>query len=166
MRNRLNIAVIGTGRMGSVHVRNLVRKIPEANLVALCDIRLDVAQALADELGVPRVVADYHELLADPDIPAVLIATSTDTHWFIIRDAALAGKQIFCEKPLALDLPSIDIALAAVEQAGASTPVSAMCVSWSRQEPLAGRACCTSSRATPNRHRWNMPGRRAACSWT
>jgi myo-inositol 2-dehydrogenase/D-chiro-inositol 1-dehydrogenase len=123
MRNRLNIAVIGTGRMGSVHVRNLVRKIPEANLVALCDIRLDVAQALADELGVPRVVADYHELLADPDIPAVLIATSTDTHWFIIRDAALAGKQIFCEKPLALDLPSIDIALAAVEQAGVKLQV-------------------------------------------
>ncbi|MBM4456667.1 MAG: inositol 2-dehydrogenase [Chloroflexi bacterium] len=121
--NRLNIAVIGTGRMGSVHVRNLVRKIPEANLVALCDIRLEAAQALADELGVPRVVRDYHELLADPDIPAVLIATSTDTHWFIIRDAALAGKQIFCEKPLALDLPSIDIALAAVAQAGVKLQV-------------------------------------------
>ncbi len=123
MKDRLNIAVIGTGRMGSVHVRNLVRSIPEANLVALCDIRLDVAQALADELGISRVVADYHELLADPSIPAVLIATSTDTHWFIVRDAAQAGKHIFCEKPLALDLPSIDIALAAVEEAGVKLQV-------------------------------------------
>lgn len=116
--NQLNIAVIGTGRMGSVHVRNLVRKIPEANLVALCDIRLEVAQALADELGIARVVRDYHELLDDPSIPAVLIATSTDTHAMIVADAARAGKHIFCEKPLALDLASIDEALAAVDAAG------------------------------------------------
>lgn len=115
--NRTNIAVIGTGRMGSVHVRNLARKIPEANLVALCDIRLDVARALADELGVARVVRDYHELLADPSIPAVLIATSTDTHALIVTDAARAGKHIFCEKPLALDLASIDAALAVVDKA-------------------------------------------------
>ena len=71
---------------------------------AICDIRLEVAQALADELGIHRVVEDYHELLADPKIEAVLIATSTNTHAFIIKDAALAGKHIFCEKPLALDL--------------------------------------------------------------
>ncbi len=121
--NRLNIAVIGTGRMGSVHVRNLVRRIPEANLVAVCDIRLEVAQALADELGIPRAVRDYRELLDDPTIPAVLIATSTDTHWFIVRDAAQAGKHIFCEKPLALNLPDIDVALAAVEQAGVKLQV-------------------------------------------
>ncbi len=121
--NRLNIAVIGTGRMGSVHCRNLVRSIPEANLVAVCDIRLEVAQRVAAELGIGRVVQDYRELLADPEIPAVLIATSTDTHWFIVRDAALAGKHIFCEKPLALDLPSIDIALDAVAQAGVKLQV-------------------------------------------
>jgi myo-inositol 2-dehydrogenase/D-chiro-inositol 1-dehydrogenase len=121
--NRMNIAVIGVGRMGSVHCRNLVRSIPEANLVAVCDIRLDVAQKVADELGVPRVVADYRELLADPDIPAVLIATSTDTHWFIVRDAAQAGKHIFCEKPLALDLESIDTALAAVDAGGVKLQV-------------------------------------------
>lgn len=123
MKDRLNIAVIGTGRMGSVHCRNLVRSIPQANVVAICDIRLDVAQAVADELSIPRVVADYHELLADPSIPAVLIATSTDTHWFIMSDAARAGKHIFCEKPLALDLPSIDSALAAVEAAGVKLQV-------------------------------------------
>jgi myo-inositol 2-dehydrogenase/D-chiro-inositol 1-dehydrogenase len=121
--NKTNIAVIGTGRMGSVHVRNLARKIPEANLVALCDIRLEAAQALADELGIPRVVRDYHELLADPTIPAVLIATSTDTHAMIATDAARAGKHVFCEKPLALDLPSIDATLAAVEAAGVKLQV-------------------------------------------
>ena len=123
MQKRVNIAVIGTGRMGSVHTRNLVRRIPEANLVAVCDIRLEVAQAVADELGIQRVVRDYHELLADKDIEAILIATSTDTHAFIMKDVAAAGKHIFCEKPLALDLASIDDALAAVDKAGVKLQV-------------------------------------------
>ena len=123
MTKKINIAAIGTGRMGSVHVANLVQKIPEANLSAICDIRLPVAQAVADELGIQRVVQDYHELLADQDIQAVLIATSTPTHAQIIQDAAAAGKHIFCEKPLALDLESIDTALAAVKKAGVKLQV-------------------------------------------
>ena len=68
--SKLNIAVIGTGRMGSVHVRNIVRQIPEANLTAICDIRLEVAQAVADECGIQRVVRDYRELLADESLEA------------------------------------------------------------------------------------------------
>ena len=120
---RIKIAVIGTGRMGSVHVRNLAHLIPEANLVALCDIRLEVAQALGEELGIDRVVKDYKELLVDPEIEAVLIATSTPTHAFIIKDAAKAGKHIFCEKPIALDLAEIDEALQVVEMTGVKLQV-------------------------------------------
>src|SRR4030042_445021 len=116
MKHRANIAVIGTGRIGSVHTRNLVRNIHEANVLAVCDIRLEVAQAVADELGIERVVKDYHELLEDKDIEAVLIATNTDTHAFIVKDAANAGKQIFCEKPLALDLASIDDVMETIER--------------------------------------------------
>jgi len=123
MTRKINIAVIGTGRMGSVHVRNIVRQIPEANLVAVCDIRLEVAQAVADEHGIKRVVRDYHDLLADQDIEAVLIATSTPTHAFIMKDVARAGKHIFCEKPLALDLKEIDEALAEVKKAGVKLQV-------------------------------------------
>jgi len=96
MTRQVNIAVIGTGRMGSVHTRNLARQIPEANLVAVCDIRLEVAQAIAAELGVKRVVRDYHELLADKSIEAILIATNTDTHALIVKDVASAGKHMFC----------------------------------------------------------------------
>jgi myo-inositol 2-dehydrogenase/D-chiro-inositol 1-dehydrogenase len=117
MNRKINIAVIGTGRMGSIHVANVAGKIPEANLVAICDLRLEVAQKLADELGIDRVVQDYHELLDDPEIEAVLIITSTNTHAAIIKDAAAKGKHIFCEKPLALDLESIDMALAVVDKA-------------------------------------------------
>jgi myo-inositol 2-dehydrogenase/D-chiro-inositol 1-dehydrogenase len=116
MKRKVNIAVIGTGRMGSVHVANLVQKIPDANLVAICDIRLNVAQKVADEFGIDQVVQDYHELLDNLEIEAVLIASSTNTHADIINNCAQAGKHIFCEKPLALELESIDKALAAVEK--------------------------------------------------
>jgi myo-inositol 2-dehydrogenase/D-chiro-inositol 1-dehydrogenase len=123
MTRKINIAVIGTGRMGSVHVTNLARKIPEANLSAICDIRLEVAQALADQLGIQRVVYDYHELLADPEIEAILIAASTNVHAMMIKDCAEADKHIFCEKPLALDLESINEALTAVDKAGVKLQV-------------------------------------------
>ena len=101
-----------------MHVANIVNQVPEANLVAICDIRLDVAQAVADKWGITRVVRDYHELLADESIEAVLIATTTSTHAEIIKDCANAGKHIFCEKPIALDLAKIDEALEAVDRAG------------------------------------------------
>jgi myo-inositol 2-dehydrogenase/D-chiro-inositol 1-dehydrogenase len=123
MTKKVKIAVIGTGRMGSVHCRNIVRLIPEADLVAVCDIRLEVAQAVADELSIQRVVKDYHDLLDDKNIEAILIATSTDTHAFIMKDVAAAGKHIFCEKPLALELDKIDEALAEVKKAGVKLQV-------------------------------------------
>ena len=123
MTRKVKIAVIGTGRMGSVHARNIARQIPEAELMAVCDIRLEVAQAVANELGIQRVVMDYHDLLDDKDIEAILIASSTNTHAFIMKDVAAAGKHIFCEKPLALDLNDIDDALSAVAQAGVKLQV-------------------------------------------
>lgn len=123
MARKVKIAVIGTGRMGSVHCRNIVRQIPEADLVAVCDIRLEVAQAVADELGVRRVIKDYHDLLDDPEIEAILIASSTDTHAFMMKDVAAAGKHIFCEKPLALELDKIDEALKAIEKTGVKLQV-------------------------------------------
>src|SRR5512136_3108562 len=123
MTRKVKMAVIGTGRMGSVHVRNIVRQIPAADLVAVCDIRLEVAQAVADECGIQRVVRDYHDLLSDREIEAILIASSTDTHAFMMKDVAAAGKHIFCEKPLALELAKIDDALAAVRKAGVKLQV-------------------------------------------
>jgi myo-inositol 2-dehydrogenase/D-chiro-inositol 1-dehydrogenase len=117
MNRPVRIAVIGTGRIGSVHTRNLVRSIHEASVAAVCDIRLEVAQAVADELGIERVVRDYHELLEDQSIEALLIATNTNTHAAIVTDCAKAGKHIFCEKPLALDLQSTDDVIGTVEKA-------------------------------------------------
>ena len=123
MTRKVNIAVVGTGRMGSVHVRNLAHQIPEANLVAVCDLRIDVAQAIADECGVTRVVRDFHELLSDPDLEAVLCTASTDAHALIVKDCAAAGKHVFCEKPLTPNLKTIDEVLEAVAKAGVKLQV-------------------------------------------
>jgi len=123
MTRKVNVAIIGTGRMGSVHVRNVAHQIPEANLVAVCDLRLEAAQAVAAECGVERVVSDFHELLSDPDLEAVLCTASTDAHAMIVKDCAGAGKHVFCEKPLTPDLRTIDEVLAAVEKAGVKLQV-------------------------------------------
>ncbi len=123
MTGKVKLAVVGTGRMGSVHARNIARGIPEAELVAVCDIRLEVAQAVADELGVKRVVKDFHDLLSGDQVDAILIAASTGAHADIMKGVAAAGKPMFCEKPLALELDKTDEALAAVQKSGVKLQV-------------------------------------------
>jgi myo-inositol 2-dehydrogenase / D-chiro-inositol 1-dehydrogenase len=118
MTGKINVAVIGAGRIGRLHAQNLAFRIPEANLVAVSDIFVDAAKKLATELQVPAAHKDYRRILEDKSVDAVLICSSTDTHAQIIEDAAHAGKQVFCEKPIALDLAKIDHALSVVEQAG------------------------------------------------
>ncbi len=114
----LYIGVIGAGRIGSIHAANLATRVPGATLVAIADVNLPAAKALADRLRTGSIDADYHELLADPHIDAVVICSSTDTHARIVGEAARAGKHIFCEKPIDHDLARIDAALEAVQAAG------------------------------------------------
>lgn len=118
MNRRLNLGVIGCGRIGRIHATNLATAIPAARLVALADVSTAAAQDLGTRLHVGRVTGDYQELLADPGIDAVVICSSTDTHSRIIQEAAAAGKQIFCEKPIDSELQRIPACLAAVEKAG------------------------------------------------
>jgi myo-inositol 2-dehydrogenase/D-chiro-inositol 1-dehydrogenase len=118
MKQRINVGIIGAGRIGRVHAENLAYRIPEAELVAISDVFVEAAEKLGAELGVSAVYQDHRRILEDERIEAVLICSSTDTHAQFIEEAAGAGKQIFCEKPIALDLDKIDRALAAVEQAG------------------------------------------------
>jgi len=115
---KLKLGLIGAGRIGRLHAENIVRHIPEAELLWIADVLEEVAASLAGKLGVVRWDKDYEAVLSDPDVDAVLICTSTDTHARIIQDAAAVGKHIFCEKPLALDLEEIDRALSAVKKAG------------------------------------------------
>jgi len=117
-KKMITFGVIGAGRIGKIHAENLATRIPGVQVISIADITLEAAQETAAHLRVPTSTADYHDILADPNIDAVAICSSTDTHAQIIIEAAEAGKHIFCEKPIDHDLAKIDAALAAVEKAG------------------------------------------------
>jgi myo-inositol 2-dehydrogenase/D-chiro-inositol 1-dehydrogenase len=118
MKERINVGIIGTGRIGRLHAENLMYRIAEADLLAVSDIFKEAAEKVAAEFGIQNAYDDHRRMLEDRSIDVVLICSSTDTHARLIEEAADAGKQIFCEKPIALDLRAIDRALAAVERAG------------------------------------------------
>jgi myo-inositol 2-dehydrogenase/D-chiro-inositol 1-dehydrogenase len=94
---QLHIGIIGAGRIGRVHAETLAFRLPEAKIVAITDINREAAQTLAARCNIPRVAASSAEILADPQIEAVLICSSTNTHAELIAQAAQAGKHIFCE---------------------------------------------------------------------
>lgn len=118
MTNKVNVGLIGAGRIGRVHAEILAYRIPEANLMAVSDIFLEAAENCAADFQIPSVFQDHRPILEDANIDAVVICSSTDTHAQFISEAAAAGKHIFCEKPIAHDLKKIDQALEAVSQGG------------------------------------------------
>lgn len=116
MTDPVRIGVAGVGRIGSMHARILARETPGAELVAVADVNADAAARVAQDLGVAAITVD--DLIAAPDIDAIAICTSTDTHVDLIIKTAQAGKAIFAEKPISLDLAEVDRALDAVNAAG------------------------------------------------
>jgi myo-inositol 2-dehydrogenase/D-chiro-inositol 1-dehydrogenase len=114
----LRVGVIGAGRIGKIHAQNLATRIHGAEVVTIADVDLKAAQDLAAQVHIPTAVDDYRVILTDPTIEAVAICSSTDTHARIVVETAQAGKHIFCEKPIDLQLDKIDAALEAVEKAG------------------------------------------------
>jgi myo-inositol 2-dehydrogenase/D-chiro-inositol 1-dehydrogenase len=112
------VALIGCGRIGQVHARTLTSLRHLCDFAVIDDWNVEAAQVTASFLDVPRATADSEAVIADPDIDAVIIASSTETHAPYIELAASHGKDIFTEKPIALDLETTQQALAAVERAG------------------------------------------------
>jgi myo-inositol 2-dehydrogenase/D-chiro-inositol 1-dehydrogenase len=123
MKDTLNIGIIGAGRIGKVHAATLAYRIPAARMLAVADVDAMAAQQLAVQFKIPLATADYRDVLNDPTIDAVLICSGTDTHARFTKEAAQAGKHIFCEKPIAHSLAEIDQALAAVDKAGVKLQV-------------------------------------------
>ena len=114
----VRIGLLGLGRIGRLHATNLSRSVPGAKVVALADPYLnDDGIAFAKSLGIERCGKDEEEIFAAKDIDAVFICSPTATHPDFIRRAAAAGKHIFCEKPVGLDIADINSALDAVNKA-------------------------------------------------
>jgi myo-inositol 2-dehydrogenase / D-chiro-inositol 1-dehydrogenase len=112
----LRIGVIGVGRIGRMHAGLIAHQVPGAALGAVFDAHEPAAQGVAAELGVPA--ATSVEEMFGGDLDAVAICSSSDTHVDLLLAAAEAGKAVFCEKPVSLDLTELDRALAAVQSAG------------------------------------------------
>ena len=98
----IGMAVLGCGRIGRIHARNLALH-PRGKLVSVFDVAAEAARQTATELGVRRAET-LEEVWADREIAAVVVATPTDTHVSIITAAVRAGKAVFCEKPIDVDL--------------------------------------------------------------
>ena len=114
----IKIGLIGAGRMGKVFANTVANSVAEADLVAVADPDPGILDEVATRYHIPKKFTDYHELLNQQDIEAVIIATPTSTHAEVVIAAAQAGKQIFSEKPLSQDLNACDAAIAAVIKAG------------------------------------------------
>ena len=114
------IGLLGAGRIGQVHAR-AVSSVPSAQLVAVADPMPTAAEALRDTYGCEiRTIAQIRD---SADIDAVIICTPTDTHANLIEDFARAGKAIFCEKPVDLDLSRVKACLKVVDEMKATLMV-------------------------------------------
>jgi inositol 2-dehydrogenase len=118
MTDRLNVGVIGLGRLGRVYARDLAQRVPNARLVAVADAKPGLAESFAAEFGVSKSYPGHGELLSDPDVEAVAIVSSSSTHKQVVMDAASARKAIFCEKPISLSLADAQQMTHAVARAG------------------------------------------------
>jgi myo-inositol 2-dehydrogenase/D-chiro-inositol 1-dehydrogenase len=113
----VRIGVVGAGRIGRVHAGFLTGRVRGAQLAGIHDVRGEEALALAGELAVPAFES-VEEMLADPEVHAVAVCSSTDTHADLTIAAARAGKAVFCEKPLSLELADVDRVRGVVAEAG------------------------------------------------
>lgn len=118
--------LVGAGRMGTVLARLLTAEVPQAKLVAIADVRGERAEALAQECDAEAAYSTPEELLARDDIEAVLLVTPSHTHPELVEAAALTGKHIFIEKPLALTIEGCDRAIAAAQAARVKIQVGFM----------------------------------------
>lgn len=97
----LRIGIIGAGRIGKVHLESISYHVKNAVVTAVADPFMnDETKSFIKGFGVEKIYEDYHKIIEDDDIDAVLVCSSTDTHASVSIEAINAGKHVFCEKPV------------------------------------------------------------------
>ena len=116
----LRIGMIGCGGIATKKHMPALAKIPDAQMVAFCDIIAERAEASAKKFGTPdaKVYTDYKELLKDNSIDIVHVCTPNRSHSFITVDALESGKHVMCEKPMAINTAEAEKMLEAAKRTG------------------------------------------------
>ena len=123
---KLGVGVLGVGEMGKRHAENLRRLVPEARLVAVADPFPDRARQTAGELEIEKYFTSLEDMLACKEVDTVVITTPDKFHASAITATARAGKNIFCEKPIALNMADAESAVAEVTKAGVRMQIGFM----------------------------------------
>ncbi len=123
MAETLSLGVVGVGRIGRLHVQNLVKHVSRARILAVADVIEEAARQVATTYHIPDAYADPRRVLERKDIDAIIICSSTNTHADLIEMAAQAGKHAFCEKPLDLSVERIRQVLGVVAENGVKLQV-------------------------------------------
>lgn len=98
---KVRIGVLGAGAISGIYFENLTRKFAETEVVAVCDVVREKAEAAGREYGIPKVYDTMEEMLEDKDIEIILNLTRPKEHYQTTKAALLAGKHVYSEKPLA-----------------------------------------------------------------
>lgn len=97
----VNVAVVGVGGWGKNLVRNY-SQIPGARLKYLCDLDEKKLKSVQSQFPADKTTTRFDELVADPDLEAIIIATTGPSHFKLCKQALLAGKDVYVEKPMVL----------------------------------------------------------------
>ena len=121
-RKQLGIAVVGSGRIGTLRAR-LAAEHPAVNFLAVSDVAEGNARKLAQLVGAQVCSTNNREIIARPEVTAVIVSTSEGEHLEPVLQAIALGKPVLVEKPIALSVPDADRIIAAAEQAGVEVRV-------------------------------------------
>lgn len=113
----VKVGIIGAGRIGKVHTQGIITGVKNAQIKTIADPFMNdqTAEWIHSMDSSIQVTKDYKEILADEEIDAVIICSSTDTHSSISVEAIKAGKHVFCEKPIDHDIEKIKQVMEALE---------------------------------------------------
>ncbi|MCF7944766.1 MAG: inositol 2-dehydrogenase [Spirochaetia bacterium] len=119
MTKKLSIGIVGTGKIGRLHLDSVINHIPNAEVIHAADPYMpDDVKEWLQESGAIRISLDPDEVITDDAVKAIMICSPTDTHAELIVKAAKAGKHIFCEKPVDFNLQRILETMREVKKAG------------------------------------------------
>ena len=123
---KIRLGYVGCGYMAQkVHIPNY-QAIPDCELVALAEVRQQLGRKVQARFGIPKLYPDHEAMLADPEIEAIAVSAAFMVQGQIARDALLAGKHVFMEKPMAVSMVQGEAILAAARQHGARLMVGYM----------------------------------------